>query len=469
MNDENPKQYLGDNLSELPANGGTQEVFYSTGGICPRPTMVKGQGIYLWDDKGNQYIDASSGPVTCNLGHANHRVLDAINKQSHQLSFSFPSTARNEPNEKLAAQLTTLAGTGFERAMFVSGGSEAVDMAIKFCRQYRFATGDLKRNKLISCQPSYHGMTLGALAVLGDPIYEEIYGEMISIGEKIPAYLYYRNGQGKTEDEYANECAVKLEEKILAMGKDTVLAFIVEPVGGSASGAIAPPESYFNEIRRICDQYGVFLIYDEVMSGIGRTGTFLTSHLWPNAKPDISVVAKGLGAGYLPLGAMLTSASLVEELSQLTGFNYAYTYNASPLACAVGSAVLDEITENNLLGNCVRLGKYLKSELKEMQQDSLIIGDIRGRGLLLGIELVACKKTRKSLPLEINAVEKIRLLGQDNGLMIYGRRSNNGKYGDNILIAPPLNITEKEIRLLIQRLKIVLKKFENELKLAKII
>lgn len=469
MNNKNPKQHSINKLPDILVSGGTQEVFYSTNGICPRPTMVKGQGIYLWDNQGNQFIDASSGPVTCNLGHANRRVLEAINKQSKQLSFSFPSTARNEPNKKLAAQLTSLAGKGFERAMFVSGGSEAVDMAIKFCRQYRFATGDLKRNKLISCQPSYHGMTLGALAVLGDPIYKEIFGEMIAIGEKIPAYLSYRDGQGKKEDEYAIECAAKLEEKIIKMGADTVLAFIIEPVGGSASGAIAPPESYFNEIRRICNQYGVFLIYDEVMSGVGRTGTFLTSHLWPDAKPDISVVAKGLGAGYMPLGAMLAPASLVDHLSELTGFNYAYTYNASPLACAVGSAVLEEITENNLLDHCVELGEYLKQELKKLQSESVIIGDIRGRGLLLGIEIVGCKKTRKPLPLEAEAAEKIRLYGQQNGLMIYGRRSNKGIYGDNILIAPPLNITKNEIILLVQRLRVVFKQFEDELKLANVI
>lgn len=468
MNSKQPFQQANhsrDNHSPHSAlkSGGTQDTFYSSNNICARPTMVRGEGIYLWDDAGNQYIDASSGPVTCNIGHSNPRVLKAMKEQSDKLSFSFPSTAYNQPNMTLADKLTNLAGEGFERALFVSGGSEAVDMAIKFCRQYRFATGQKKRNKLISCQPSYHGMTLAALAVCGDPVYAEIFGEMISVGEKISGFLHYRNGMEQSEDEYVLQCAGQLEQKILEMGQEEVLAFIVEPVGGSSSGAIAPPETYFNEIRRICDKYGVFLIYDEVMSGIGRTGTFLTSHLWPNAKPDICVVAKGLGAGYIPLGAMLAPASLVDHLASLTGFNYAYTYNASPLACAVGNAVLDEIVENELLDNCNSQGQYLKQALKRLQKESTIIGDIRGRGLLLGIELVACKTSRKPLPLSVEAVEKIRSFGQENGLMIYGRRSNKGIYGDNFLIAPPLNVTQLEIDNLVERLALTINHLENEL------
>ena len=447
---------------KIPEKGGAQDIFYSPKKICPRPTMVKGKGIYLWDDKGNKYIDASSGPVTCNIGHANPRVLEAIDKQTQQLTFSFPSSAKNLLNIKLAEQLTTLAGDGFERALFGSGGSEAIDMAIKFCRQYRFATGEKERYKLISCQPSYHGMNLGSLAVTGDPIFSEVFGDMVTMAEKIPAMLNYRHNLGVSEDEFALQCASSLEQKILQMGETSVLAFIVEPVGGSASGAISPPQSYFNEIRRICNKYGVFLIYDEVMSGVGRTGTFLTSHLWPDARPDITVLAKGLGAGYIPLGAMLAPASLVDQLAELTGFNYAYTYNASPLACAVGCAVLDEIQENNLIENAQVMGEYLRSRLLELQQNSPVIGDVRGRGLLLSIELVACKSTRAQFPFEKEILEHLRLLGMKNGLMIYGRRSNNGIYGDCILLAPPLNVTQPEVDQIIEKFTLTIRQFEEQ-------
>ncbi len=443
-------------------NGGTQDIFYSPNQICPRPTMVKGKGIYLWDDEGNQYIDASSGPVTCNLGHANPAILKAINEQIQQLSFAFPSTARNELNLKLAQKLTQMAGKGFERALFVSGGSEAVDMAIKFCRQYRFATGEKNRYKLISCLPSYHGMNMGSLAVSGDPVFEDIFGDMITFSEKIPAMMSYRNKSSLNEEDHALHCAARLEQKILQLGESTVLAFIIEPVGGSSSGANAPPQCYFNEIRRICTKYGVFLIYDEVMSGVGRTGTFLTSHLWPEAQPDISVVAKGLGAGYVPLGAMLAPRKLVDQLSRLTGFNYAHTYNASPLACAVGCAVLDEIENNRLLDNTLKMGYYLKNKLLDLKQNSSVIGDVRGRGLLLSIEIVTSKKTRNSFPREKEILEYLRLIAMNNGLMIYGRRSNNGVYGDCILLAPPLNVTKTEIDIIIDKLTVSLVQFEKQ-------
>jgi len=464
MKDQNKSQAFEKRSDKYLSSGGAQDIFYSKSAGNSKLTLVKGEGIYLWDDQGIKYIDASSGPVTCNIGHANPRVLEAINKQSKQLTFAFPSTAYNVPNIKLAEKLTALAGEGFERAFFVSGGSEAIDMAIKFCRQYRFATGETQRHQLISCQPSYHGMTLAALAVCGDPTFREIFGDMITMGEKIPAVLDYRINFELTEDEFAIRCAAKLEDKILEMGEKNVLAFIVEPVGGSSSGAIAPPESYFNEVRRICTKYGVFLIYDEVMSGVGRSGSFLTSHNWPNARPDITVLAKGLGAGYIPLGAMLAPASLVDHLAELTGFNYAYTYNANPLACSVGLAILKEIEENNLLENSKIMGHCLRQNLLKLQQETNIIGDVRGRGLLLGIEFVACKKTRRLLPLNLDVTEKIRILAQQKGLLLYGRRSNNGKFGESILIAPPLNITENEVDLIIKLLTETILEYEIILK-----
>jgi len=447
-----------------PNIGGAQDLFYSFSNEFPRPTIIKGEGIFLWDELGNSYLDASSGPVTCNVGHSNKNVLNAMKEQAEKLCFSFASTARNQPNLLLSKQLTELAGDGFERALFVSGGSLAVDMAIKFCRQYRYAKGETKRNKLISCQPSYHGMTLGCLAVSGDPTFNDVFSGMIDISAKIPSVMSYRRDNNLSEYDYALQCAQALESKIIELGNEHVLAFIVEPVGGSSSGAICPPEIYFKEVRKICDKYGVFLIYDEIMSGLGRTGTFLTHHQWSDAQPDIVVVAKGLGAGYMPLGAMLTSASLVDELAELTGFNYAHTYNANPLACAVGSAVLNEITSKNLLKNTNDIGHYLQEQLELLKNKSLTIGDVRGKGLLLAIEFIACKSTKAPIPLNLQATEMFKQFAAQQELLIYGRRSNNGRYGEYVMIAPPLNTSQKEAELLIKRLSLTVISFENWLK-----
>jgi adenosylmethionine-8-amino-7-oxononanoate aminotransferase len=451
-------------INERPSVGGAQDLFYSSSDEFPRPTIIKGEGIFLWDDQGNSYLDASSGPVTCNIGYGNKNVIKAMTEQAEKLCFLFASTARNEPNLLLSNQITKLSGEGFERALFVSGGSLAVDMAIKFCRQCRYAKGETKRHKLISCQPSYHGMTLGCLSVSGDPTFSDVFSDMINMSAKINAMMNYRFADGISEHDYALQCAQELEKKIIALGDDSVLAFIVEPVGGSSSGAISPPEIYFQEVRRICDKYGVFLIYDEVMSGAGRTGTFLTHHQWSDAQPDIVVLAKGLGAGYIPLGAMLTSATLVDELASLTGFNYAHTYNANPIACAVGSAVLNEITKNKLLENTLDIGQFLQEQLTILQNDSLTIGDVRGKGLLLGIEFVACKSTKAQIPLAYQATERFKQFALEQGLLIYGRRSNNGNYGEYVMIAPPLNITIKEASLLIVRLSLAINDFENWLK-----
>jgi len=452
-----------------PSTGGAQDLFYSNSDEFPRPTIVRGEGVFLWDDEGNSYLDAASGPVTCNIGHSNKNVINAMTKQAEKLCFSFASTARNQPNLQLSKQITELAGEGFERALFVSGGSLAVDMAIKFCRQYRYAKGETKRNKLISCQPSYHGMTLGCLAVGGDSSFNDVFSDMITISSKIKSMMHYRFADGMSEDDHALHCAQGLEAKIIELGDESVLAFIVEPVGGSSSGAISPPEIYFKEVRRICDKYGVFLIYDEVMSGAGRTGTFLTHHQWSDAQPDIVVLAKGLGSGYTPLGAMLTSASLVDELAELTGFNYAHTYNANPLACAVGSAVLSEITDNNLLENTLKMGEYLRGKLELIQHESLTIGDVRGKGLLLAIEFVACKLSKAQIPLNYQATENFKQFAAKQGILIYGRRSNEGRYGEYVMVAPPLNITKEEVDLLIVRLSSAVNDFENWLKKERVL
>jgi adenosylmethionine-8-amino-7-oxononanoate aminotransferase len=452
-------------LLHRPARGGPQDVFYPRQFMTHFPTIVRGEGIYLWDDKGNRYIDVIAGAVVSNLGQGNARVADAIAEQAKRMTFTYVRYARHLPNIELSEKVSALAGPGYERCLFFSGGSEANDMAIKFLRQYAYATGKTKKTKVISLMPSFHGNTLGTIALTGDEDFEPIYRDMVTFSTKIPAPLSYRLPPGMTPADSAMATAKALEEAILRLGPENVLAFILEPVGGVATGAVVPPAAYFREIRRICTAYGVYLVFDEVMTAV-RLGKFLGSHHWPEAKPDIVVLAKGIGAGYVPLGAVLAPAAMVDELSELTGFNPSHTYNANPVCCAGAVAVIDETLRLDLMGNAVRTGSYLKRQLEALGERSPLIGDVRGMGMLLAIELVADKATKKMLPPEHYVSDRLRLIGLENGLILYARRQSRGKYGEWSMITPPLIITEAEVDDLVTRLERSLRTLTDELHAA---
>jgi adenosylmethionine-8-amino-7-oxononanoate aminotransferase len=321
-------------------------------------------------------------------------------------------------------------------------------MAIKFLRQYAHAAGEPHRFRVISCMPSYHGATLGVLALNGDVELEPVYGPMVTLSSKIPAPLTYRAPSAETA---ARVSAVALESEILRLGAETVLAFIVEPVGGQASGANVPDPLFFREIRRICSKYGVYLIFDEVMSSM-RTGAFLAAHFVADARPDLVVIAKGLGAGYAPLGAVLAPARLVDGLASTTGFNLQHTYNANPISCAAGCAVLDEVLERDLMDRARTLGERLKIRLQGLIDASPLVGDVRGKGLLLAIELVADQREAVPFPATVNVPERLRLAAAGRGLLLYSRRQNNGMFGDWTLIAPALIATEAECDEIVERL-----------------
>ena len=437
--------------------------FYLPKGAARPPRIARGEGIHLYDEHGTRYLDATSGAVVSNLGHANRRVVAAMAEQAHRVTFAYPRFFESEQNVRLAGKLTELAGEGFDRAFFVSGGSEANEAALKLARQYAVARGQATRWKVISRDPSYHGSTLGAMAVTGDSFTESIYGPMMRQMPKIPAPLAYRLPPGVTAEAHAAACAEALEQRIVEEGADTVLAFMIEPVGGLSSGALVSPPTYYRRVREICDRHGVLLIHDEIMCGAGRTGAFLSSHHWEGSRPDIVTLAKGLAAGYTPFGALLAPNRIVETIGAQGGFVHGHTYFSNPFSCAVAEAVIDEVVEQGLVERAGTMGQYLERRLRDLQQTCRLIGDVRGKGLLMAIELVADKETRRQLPPAMNAPARLTNYGLAHGIALYNRRANRGQFGDIQLIAPPLIITEPEIDDLVERLERALIDFERDL------
>jgi adenosylmethionine-8-amino-7-oxononanoate aminotransferase len=437
--------------------------FYLPKGAPRPPRVARGEGVHLYDENGNRYLDATSGAVVSNLGHSNPRVVAAMIEQAHRVTFAYPRFFESEHNVRLSGRLTELAGEGFDRAFFVSGGSEANEAAFKLARQYALVCGQSTRWKIISRDPSYHGSTMGAMAVTGDSFTESIYGPMFQHMPKIPAPLTYRLPAGVTAEDHVAACAQALERKIIEEGPETVLAFVLEPVGGLSTGALVSPASYYRQVREICDRYGVLLIHDEIMSGAGRTGAFLSSQHWEGSGPDIVTLAKGLAAGYTPFGAVLAPNRIVETIGAQGGFVHGHTYFSNPFSCAVAAAVIDEVVEGGLIERAALMGQYLDRRLRELQQESRLVGDVRGKGLLMAIELVADKETRRQLPAAMNAPARLTNYGLTHGIALYNRRANRGQFGDIQLIAPPLIITEAEIDDLVERLRRSLADFERDL------
>jgi adenosylmethionine-8-amino-7-oxononanoate aminotransferase len=442
--------------------GGPIQVFLTPHNTSPRlPRISHGKGIYMWDDTGKRYIDVSSGPVTNNIGHANPRVLAAMQAQAEKVAFAFPGIFESEANEKLADLLTELAGPGFERAFFVSGGSEATESAIKLCRQYALAIGQAERWKVISREPGYHGGTLGALSLTGDSVQHQVFGPMLKPMPKVPAPFTYRLPLNHDRESYARHCAQAFEDKILAEGPETVLAFIMEPVGGLATGALVAEDIYFDMVRDICTRHGVLLIFDEVMSGAGRTGKFLAADHWPNARPDIVVLAKGIAAGYTPMGCVLAPNRIVKAVADAGGFMNGFTYFANPLSCAIGHAVLREMVDQDLVTNAGVRGAQMKTRLGEIAKSNRIIGDVRGRGLLLAVELVSDRDSKQQIPLDLNAPVLFQKIAMEMGLATYCRRTSGGAYGDWLMITPPLIVTKDQVDEIATGLEAALTTFES--------
>ena len=318
----------------------TSPLFYQT--RLERPQLDRAEGIYMWDSTGKRYIDGSSGAMVSNIGHSNPRVLEAMRKQMERSTFGYRLHFQTEASEALAEGAAALAPEGMNRVFFVSGGSEATESAMKLARQYALSQEQAQRYKVISRMPSYHGSTLGALAVTGYAPMTAPFDPMMRAMPKIPAPRAYLDGLDPDDPATGLHYAQMLEDKILDEGPQTVLAFIVEPVGGASTGALVPPAGYMQRIREICDQYGVLLIHDEVMSGGGRTGRFFGADHWDVA-PDLICLSKGFGGGYVPLGAVIVRDDIVEAVLDAGGFVHGHTYAGNPLACAAGLAVITRL------------------------------------------------------------------------------------------------------------------------------
>nr|WP_235789565.1 aspartate aminotransferase family protein [Ruegeria alba] len=427
----------------------------------PRPFLDRGEGIYLIDEAGKRYIDGSSGAMVSNIGHSNPRVLDKIKTQMDKATFGYRLHFRTHPSEDLAAKTVAMTPEGLDRVFFVSGGSEAVESAVKLARQYALTQGQGTRYKVISRFPSYHGSTFGALELTGyDPL-RKPFVPMLAAMPKIAAPTTYLDRDNLTEEARGLKYAEMLRDKILEEGPDTVLAFLMEPIGGASTGALVAPDSYYARVREICDEFGVLLIYDEVMTGAGRTGKFLAAEHW-DITPDIVAMSKGFGAGYAPLGAIVARAALVEPVLDAGGFLHGFTYAGNPLACSAGLAVLEELEEQGLIAHAAAMGDVLMRELRALMDNYPFIGDVRGKGLLTAFEFVANRETMEPLPKELDAHARLVELAYERGLIIYSRRTRGGTSGDHFLIAPPLIISEAQIGEMMSILRDALDAFAAE-------
>ena len=419
------------------------------------PTVVGGESVWLIDSEGKRYIDASGGAAVSSLGHSNSYVLNAAKAQLDKIAFAHSGFFTSEAAEKLADKLIDLAPKGIDRVYLVSGGSEAVEAAIKLARQYFLEIGQPNRKHVISRWQSYHGNTLGALATGGNRWRRAQFEPLLPDAmHQIDACYYWRFAEkGESEFDYGQRVANQLEDKIIELGQDSVAAFFAEPVVGATMGAVPAVRGYFKRIREICDKYGVLLVLDEVMCGAGRTGTFFASEQ-EDIIPDIVTLAKGLGAGVQPIGAMLSSAKIYDAIANGSGFfQHGHTYMGHPVAAATGLAVIEEIERHNLLDNVNIMGEKLRNALDERFGQHPFVGDIRGRGLFLGLELVANREDKTPFDPSLGLNKLIKKAAMSEGMVCYPFGGTiDGKRGDHILLAPPFIIDESHIEIIVDRL-----------------
>ncbi|ASW01162.1 aspartate aminotransferase family protein [Paraburkholderia aromaticivorans] len=418
------------------------------------PVAVAGDGIEIVDSTGKRYIDASGGAAVSCLGHSNQRVIDAIKRQSQQLPYAHTSFFTTEAAEALAERLVASAPQGLEHVYFVSGGSEAIEAALKLARQYYVEKGEPQRRHFIARRQSYHGNTLGALAIGGNAWRREPFLPILIEAHHVsPCYAYREQRADETDEAFAQRLADELEQKILELGADTVAAFVAETVVGATAGAVPPVREYFRKIRAVCDRYGVLLILDEIMSGMGRTG-YLYACEEDGVAPDILTIAKGLGAGYQPIGATLVSERIYQAIVGGSGFfQHGHTYIGHAVACAAALEVQRVIEEDELLPNVLARGEQLRGRLREHYAQHPHIGDIRGRGLFVGVELVEDRAGKTPFDAGLKLHAAIRREAFARGLMVYPMGGTvDGKIGDHVLLAPPFICAARDIDEIVNRL-----------------
>ena len=440
-----------------------------TSNIFPRhtsydlPYAVRGDGCYIIDKNDKRYLDASGGAAVSCLGHSDITVRNAIIEQTEKLAFAHTSFFTSDPAEKLAKLLAENSPKGLNKVYFVSSGSEAVEASLKLARQYFVEIGEPERHRVISRKQSYHGNTLGALAAGGN-VWRRSFFEKILVDTSLisPCYPYRHQNVNETEIDYGLRVANELEEEIKFLGPQNVMAFIAETVVGATAGALTPVPGYFKRIREICDKYGVLLILDEVMCGMGRTGSLFACEE-ENIIPDILTIAKGLGAGYQPIGAMLCQDFIYDSIANGSGFfQHGHTYLGHPIACAASLAVLTKLINENMCKKVKDKGEILQKILERDLGQSQFVGDIRGRGLFRGIEIVKDRSTKEPFSKKLNVANKIKKEALNLGLICYPMQGTvDGIIGDHILIAPPFIINENEINEISSKLKTTIENICN--------
>lgn len=431
------------------------------------PVIDYGKGVYLYDKNGKKYLDAASGAVTANIGHGEKEIIKAMEEQAQKVSFVYRSQFTSETAEKLAEKIAKLLPGDLNWSFFVNSGSEATETAMKMAIQYWQEKGITTKHKILSRWVSYHGITLGALSMSGHPGRRARFVPLLEEFPIIHPPYCYRCPYHLEAPDCQYLCARELETAINRIGADHVAAFIVEPVIGAAGGAISPPKDYLKMIRKICDDHDILLIADEVMTGAGRTGAMLASEQW-GVIPDIVALGKGLGAGYAPIAAAVASDKIIEPI--LAGSKVVmsgHTLSANPQSCAAALAVLEYLEKNQIMRTVESKGEFLRKELEKLKSQFSFIGDVRGIGLLLGIEFVEDQTSRRPFPRNLQVTPRIVELAKEKGLIVYPAGAGiDGVNGDSIIISPPLTITEVEMNELIHLLKEAFSVFSKEINLS---
>jgi adenosylmethionine-8-amino-7-oxononanoate aminotransferase len=418
------------------------------------PVAVHGKGVWLFDAAGNKYLDASGGAAVSCLGHGHPDVLKAIHEQIDKIAYAHTSFFTTDVAEELANDLIEHAPTGMSHAYFVSGGSEGFEAALKMARQYFVEIGEPERTKLIARKQSYHGNTLGALAVGGNEWRRAQFAPLLIDVTHLSACYEYRDRTNfETVEQYSKRLVDELEAAILRLGAGNVMAFCLETVVGATAGALPPTPGYLKGVAAVCKKYGVMLLIDEVMCGMGRTGV-LHACSAEGVVPDLLVIAKGLGAGYQPIGAVLAQKFITDAIASGSGFfQHGHTYLGHATACAASLAVQKILRRDRLIEACALQGEKLKGLLQEQFKNHPHVGDIRGRGLFLGIELVQDRQTKAVFNPQHRLHARIKQAAMGEGLMCYPMGGTiDGRHGDHVLLAPPFIVNDDELQLIVKRL-----------------
>lgn len=428
------------------------------------PVISHGKGIYLYDKEGKQYIDGSSGAITANIGHGVQEIAEAMWNQAKHISFVYRSQFTSDVAEMLAEKLAECAPRDLNSVFFVNSGSEATETALKIAIQYFQEQGVFTKTKVLSRWTSYHGITLGALSMSGHQLRRQRFNSLLEDFPVAPAPYCY---QCPLKDSYPGcgvRCADELENIVQAIGAEQIAAFIVEPVIGASGGAIVPPVEYYSKIRAICDKYDILMIADEVMTGMGRTGKMFAMEHW-GVIPDIIALGKGMSAGYTPMAATIVSDKIMNAIESgskvvMSG----HTFSANPQSAAACLAVLHYMEKNNLQENAALMGDYLQNHLQRLQWKYSLIGDVRGKGLLCGLELIKDPMTREPFELSNKITDRLLSICFEKGLLVYPAVGGvTGFSGDSILISPPLTVTKEQINDIIDILDQSISELTNQL------